>query len=98
MVLLPGWHWEEKNRLEWSKQHLKTVLEGLEAGSGDSQVSISSVKSVTGEVSTWNLMRDTCHVFWQEQIVPACLVYGHLCSADFTKTTSTYPHANAAAA
>lgn len=48
-----GWHWQEVNKLEWTKQRLAELLPGAEAGGGSNGWSarVTSVKSVTGEVS-----------------------------------------------
>lgn len=47
-----GWHWQEKNKLEWSKQRLAELLEGLsaEVDASVGSASVTKVKSVTGEV------------------------------------------------
>lgn len=46
-----GWHWQEVNKLEWTKQRLAELLPGAEAGGGSNGWSarVTSVKSVTGE-------------------------------------------------
>jgi hypothetical protein len=53
-----GWHWAEINRIDWTKRRLAELLPGLvakaEAEAIDDaplSVRITSVKSVTGEVS-----------------------------------------------
>jgi activator of HSP90 ATPase len=44
-----GWHWEEKNRLDWCKQRLTEVLTAIEpAESGN--LRIVRVTDVVGEV------------------------------------------------
>lgn len=46
------WHWEEKNRLEWTRRTMGEKLTGLsvDAAPLHAEVSISAVKSITGEV------------------------------------------------
>jgi hypothetical protein len=46
-----GWHWEEKNKLEWSRQHINTLLTSLPAADAGS-LRITQVREVTGEVGT----------------------------------------------
>lgn len=44
-------HWEEKDKLDWSKQRLAELLEGLTINKGlQGTARITKVKSVTGEV------------------------------------------------
>lgn len=46
-----GWHWEEKNKLEWSKQRLAELLVGLtrDVNGGDRSVKVSALKDVVGD-------------------------------------------------
>eukprot|EP00882_Tetradesmus_deserticola_P007087 GHRQ01007460.1.p2 GENE.GHRQ01007460.1~~GHRQ01007460.1.p2 ORF type:complete len:162 (+),score=44.51 GHRQ01007460.1:182-667(+) len=46
-----GWHWEEKNRLEWTKQRLKELLPAIPAAETGS-LRICEVTDVVGEVMT----------------------------------------------
>lgn len=46
-----GWHWEEKNKFEWSKQRLTELLTGLKFEQAAHQVNIISVKECTGEAA-----------------------------------------------
>lgn len=49
-----GWHWEEKDRMEWSRARLGELLGGLDAGLDAGSVGslrIERVKDVTGDVS-----------------------------------------------
>jgi hypothetical protein len=45
-------HWEDKNRLDWSRQRLAELLEGLAADmdSAIGEARLTKLKSVTGEV------------------------------------------------
>jgi hypothetical protein len=46
-----SWHWEEKNKLNWSREFLAGSLEGLSHGpEGGLVATVVAVKSVTGEV------------------------------------------------
>lgn len=40
-----NWHWTEKNATPWSKDKLKSLLQGFEISQGDLKVGISSVRS-----------------------------------------------------
>lgn len=44
-----GWHWEEKNRLEWTKQRLRELLPAIPAAE-TGNLRISEVTDVVGEV------------------------------------------------
>jgi activator of HSP90 ATPase len=44
-----GWHWEEKNRLEWSRQHLGTLLTSIPAAETGT-LKITKLREVNGEV------------------------------------------------
>ena len=48
-----GWHWQEKNKLPWSKQRIDELVKGLstqlDASIGSAE--IKGVKDVTGEVA-----------------------------------------------
>jgi activator of HSP90 ATPase len=44
-----GWHWEEKNRLEWTKQRLQELLPAIPAAEAGN-LRISEVTDVVGEV------------------------------------------------
>ena len=47
-----GWHWQEQNKLPWSKQRIDELVKGLgtqlDASIGSAE--IKGVKDVTGEV------------------------------------------------
>ena len=49
-----GWHWQEKNKLPWSKQRIDELVKGLstqlDASIGSAE--IKGVKDVTGEVGS----------------------------------------------
>ena len=49
-----GWHWQEKNKLPWSKQRIDQLVKGLstqlDASIGSAE--IKGVKDVTGEVQS----------------------------------------------
>jgi hypothetical protein len=62
-----GWHWEEKNRLEWTKQRLRELLPAIPAAE-PGNLRISEVTDVVGEVR----LGDCCYgvkpwVTWLEQ-------------------------------
>ena len=44
-----GWHWEEKNRLEWSKQHIGALLTSLPAAE-TGNLKITKLRELNGEV------------------------------------------------
>ncbi|WIA28277.1 hypothetical protein OEZ86_010830 [Tetradesmus obliquus] len=46
-----GWHWEEKNRLEWTKQRLRELLPAIPAAE-TGNLRISEVTDVVGEAMT----------------------------------------------
>lgn len=48
-----GWHWQEQNRLPWSKQKIDELTKGLAANLDASlgKAEILGVKDLTGEVS-----------------------------------------------
>ena len=47
-----GWHWQEQNKLPWSKQRIDELMKGLstqlDASIGSAE--IEGIKDVTGEV------------------------------------------------
>lgn len=43
-----SWHWEEKNRMDWSRQRLVELLCGVSCGSGEA--SITGLKELSGAV------------------------------------------------
>lgn len=47
-----GWHWQEKNRLPWSRQKIDDLTKGLVANLDSSlgTAEILGVKDLTGEV------------------------------------------------
>jgi hypothetical protein len=54
-----GWHWEEKNRLEWTKQRLRELLPAIPAAETGS-LCISEVTDVVGEVREAAAASRTC--------------------------------------
>lgn len=44
-----GWHWEEKNKLEWSKQRISELVTALPAAEAGG-LCITCLKELTGEV------------------------------------------------
>ncbi len=49
-----GWHWQEQNKLPWSREKIDELTKGLAANLDASlgNAEILGVKSLTGEVST----------------------------------------------
>lgn len=46
-----GWHWEEKDRMKFSKDTLEALLVGLtHIAEGAGMVEIKALKDITGEV------------------------------------------------
>ena len=47
-----GWHWQEQNKLPWSKQRIDELVKGLGSQLDESigSAEIRGVKDVTGEV------------------------------------------------
>eukprot|EP00884_Botryococcus_braunii_P007913 jgi/Botrbrau1/17122/Bobra.0157s0023.1 len=45
-----GWHWEEKNRMKWSREKLQQLVSDLElAFDSDTRVQITGLKDLSGE-------------------------------------------------
>lgn len=52
-----GWHWEEKNKMAWSKRRLHELTEGIEA---TLDPSIGSVKMIGVDELTGEVQSSTC--------------------------------------
>lgn len=45
-----NWHWVDKNCISWTREHFDKELVGLKAVEGETEVNVSKVKSVEGDV------------------------------------------------
>jgi hypothetical protein len=71
-----GWHWQEKNKLPWSKQRIDELVKGLstqlDASIGSAE--IKGVKDVTGEVGT--LQSQSGRPFQLQTMIVSCYKRG----------------------
>ena len=83
-----GWHWEEKNKLQWAKERLGELLGSCQAKfeSHEGHAEVTGLKDVTGEVKSEHPDFSTyisicvsclCHNFPPAAIVLACQIFLH---------------------